>query len=122
MGYDSRVYLMHRVEFERGEAKHVMACEVACFDLCVMRCEFRKLFTDEIDYDLYLTNDFGEQVTRKDLYGDVCKWSGVGKVRDWLRDEVKRSNYRRLRPFLGFLEGIDESQWEGDLQLVHFGC
>ena len=115
MGYDSRLYIVER--FEYCEKAH--AVEIAQFDMCVMGYDrgFHELFDTEIDYEIC---DYGEY-TMTDYYGVVCKWAHVGTVIEWLSKEVRHNDYRRLKPLLGFLEGIDESQW-GELQVVHFGC
>lgn len=114
MGYESKMYIMERYEIN-GNANGI---EVATFDLCKMGWGngFLELFDEEIDYEIW----DGDEHSREDLYGDVCKFAPVGKVIEWLRNEVKHNDYRRLRPFLGLLEGFDESQWS-DLQVVHYG-
>ena len=121
MGYESRVYVIERKEYVSPSGKpFVFGSEVACFHMCVMGKSFVDLFEDEIDYDLYFSNSSGEETTRKDFYGAVCKHASIGTVREWLRNQVEVNDYRRLRPLLGFLESIDESEWD-ELQVVHFG-
>ena len=117
MGYESRIYVMNRME--NKESGYVGACEIAQFEMCKMGYDsgFYELFTTPIDFDLVVVDDF----TREDCYGDHCKSASVKTVAAWLREELKRSDYRRLKPLLGFLEAIDEEQWN-DIRVVHFGC
>lgn len=117
MGYESKIIIIERCEFENG---YVAGIEIAQVNMCKMvySSGFHELFDTPIDFDLY---DNDDEPTRKDCYGDHCKMASVGTLAQWLREEVERDDYRRLKPLLGLLEGFNVNQWSGELVAVHYG-
>ena len=123
MGYESRVYVMQRNEFtlenNKGEdVRFVHAGEIARFDMSKMVPEFRDLFTEEADFDVY--GDGGESI-KEDCYGAELTYAPVGKVIKWLEAEAERDDYRRLKPLLAFLKAAELESWDGELVAVHYG-
>ena len=120
MGYESRVFIVNRVEFTnlRNET-HVWGEKIAEIDMSKMYRGFPDLFTKEIDYELYI--DSAEESRREDCYGDIMTYTDCKTVIDYLEELIANGeNYRRLTLLLGLLKGIDESQWD-NIQVVHFG-
>lgn len=113
MSYESRLFVVNcRDDLPFGQI-------ICAMDLCKMDDpKFFGLFTTPINYDLYLSDD-GEAVDCDD-YDDFLNDAPIQAVIEWLEEEVKVNDYRRLKPFLFMLKGFDRSQWD-DLRGVHYG-
>ena len=115
MGYESKVYIVERSEHET----YVYGEVVATYDLCkVMYDGWRELFKTPIDFDIFA--DDGETAIKEDMYGDSLKYAPLDDVKEYIGGLMKKSDYRRLAPFYGLLNGFDESKWR-QLVVVHFG-
>lgn len=115
MGYESKVYIVERSEHEDWIYGEV----VATYDLCkVMYDGWRELFKTPIDFDIFA--DDGETAIKEDMYGDSLKYAPLDDVKEYIGVLMKKSDYRRLAPFYGLLNGFDESKWR-QLVVVHFG-
>lgn len=114
MGYESRIYV---VDYH----KRTNWGEVICMmNMCVMDPNkgFADLFKDGVDYDVFLQN--GDYPTVEDNYGDPITDTSIQSVIDWLENNVKENDYRRLSPCLAMLKGFEPQQWD-DLRVVHYG-
>lgn len=123
MGYESKLYVMNRNEYEYvnrdgEERKDVYAIEIARFDMCKMVPSFRDLFTEPTDFDVY--GDGGEPI-KADCYGVALAYAPARKVAEWLEGEIGRDDYRRLKPLLAFLKAAEAEHWDGELVVVHYG-
>ena len=123
MGYESRLYVMQRRDFtlenkDGEEVRFISAGEIARFDMSKMVPSFRDLFTEPTDFDVY--GDNGEPI-QEDCYGAKLTYAPAGKVVEWLEAEVGRSDYRRLKPLLAFLEAAEAEHWDGELVVAHYG-
>ena len=123
MSYEHKVFVM---EVARGNhpdgTPYAFAQKVAVYDLCSLgnMCSesFQAIFTKETDYAIFAEN--GDEDTTTDCYGDRLMSASLGTVIEWLEEECAVSDYRRLRPLLGLLQGFDESQWYG-IEIVRYG-
>lgn len=120
MGYESRVFVVNRSEFERGNDMHfVFAEKIADIKMSGMYDGFTDLFDKKVDYELYIDNE--DEPTQTDKYGDVMTYTDCKTVIDYLEKLIANGeNYRRLNLLLGLLKSIDESQWN-EIQIVHYG-
>ncbi len=124
MGYESRIYIINRVEHKRPYCEPwVFAEKIAMVNMCVMDYDFRTLFDKPIDYTIHIeypifVNDRFENETDIDCYGEHLKYTTIDKVVKWL--ESHKVEYRRISPLLGLLKGFNENEWD-ELQVVHFG-
>jgi len=116
MGYCSKIFIVARSKRPIFDTESV----IASFDLCDMGYQFKDVFTKEIDYKLFA--DDGNTVFDMDRYGDHLKSTDFHTVIDWLTEQKKNNDYRRLKPLLWLLQGFDLSKWtEYDMQIVHYG-
>lgn len=120
MGYESRIFVVNRSEFEgRNGNISVYAEKIADIKMSRMHQGFTDLFNKPVDYELYI--DSGDESTSTDKYGDMMKYTDVQTVVDFLGNLIAEGeNYRRIFVLLGLLKGIDESQWD-EIQIVHYG-
>lgn len=130
MGYESKIYIVERSEYENritGE-KEVSALKIADFDLCCMGYEnaFYSVFNREIDFDMYLpgVNADGEEVitaTREDCYGERMKMCDLSALLDVLRKYEAKEHYRRLPPLIAMLQAFVDGAGEwGELKAVRY--
>ena len=103
MGYESRIFFVERKTCFDGRI--VIGSEISRFDLSKMGYyeyngkSFRKIFTQEIDFDLDINDSYGEDA-RIDSYGEHCKWATVEDVIKWLEMYCVNVNYRRAENLL----------------------
>ena len=128
MGYESKMHIMRRVEYElpNGETR-VWGDPFAEFDLCKMGYEgvtgyefygstFRSIFDTDIDFDLYVN----DEATREDCYDATCQYTDIDTVIDWLELSEVVKEWWRADVFLRFLKTLKEAGHD-DLIVVHYG-
>ena len=119
MGYECKIFIVDVTRWKpENQSEQVYAEIIATMKMCRMDYSFYKLFTEEIDYEIYAED--GNHTTSRDRYGDKIKSAKIDKVIEWLESEIERDNYRRLKPFLGLLKGFNPDMWN-DLQILHYG-
>lgn len=112
MGYNSRVYIVNKMENSTlGEV-------IARYECRGMADGFCELFTVPVDFDIYAED--GNTVIKTDCYGKSVKYAKFPEVIEWLERESEKEDYRRLKPLIGLLKGFDAEQWN-DLLIVHYG-
>lgn len=117
MGYESRLYVVNRFVASNWN-NYVFAEKIAQFDMCCVGWNPDKIFTTPIDFSIgYDKND---EPIYNDMYGKRCGMASVADVITAVEALEEREHYRRFSPLLGFLRGLDESEWD-DLRVVHFG-
>lgn len=119
MSYESRIFVVNRVKTDFGSNSYVHGEKIADIKMSRMGNGFSDLFTEEIDYELYVDNS--DESTNTDKYGEVMTYTDRKTVIDYLEEQIANGdNYRRLTVLLGLLKGFDEAQWN-ELQVVHYG-
>ena len=137
MGYESKIYIVNvrdhnRPALDKTTNKPILDENnrpiiykgygqiVAMMDMCKMGYDngWRELFTEDIDYTIYAEN--GDEDTDTDCYGDHIKSGDINSIIGWLENQIKKDNYRRLKPLLGLLKSFNLEEWK-DLQVVHYG-
>ena len=119
MSYESRIFVVNRIKHNFVTGSYVWGEKIADVAMCRMCDGFPDLFTEEIDYELYIDNS--DESTNTDKYGDVMTYTDLKTVIDYLEEQIANGdNYRRLTVLLGLLKGFDETQWN-ELQVVHYG-
>jgi len=117
MGYESRLYVVNRYKASNWN-DYVFAERIAQFDMCCVGWNPDKIFTTPIDF--YIGYDKNDEPIYDDMYGKRCGMASVADVITAIEALEEREHYRRFSPLLGFLRGLDESEWD-DLRVVHFG-
>ena len=119
MGYESRLYVVNRRELRwDGKSLGIYRDMIAKFDMSCVRWNPDEIFTTPIDFHIGY-NEKNEPIYN-DLYGKRCGMASVSAVISAIEALEGREHYRRFKPLLGFLKGLDESEWD-DLRVVHFG-
>lgn len=113
MAYESKIYIV-----ERNKTTN-FAEAIATLRLGAMGRCFVDVFTNELDFELYLDGD-GDRPVITDAYGDVPKYAPLEKVKGFVATLVKHIDYRRIKVLNALLDGFDESEW-GELLVVHMG-
>lgn len=123
MGYESRVFIVKRMEYTYNDKSWIYCDEFARFDLEKMGYEtvdgqyFREVFTRPIDFDIF-PYDFA---TREDMYGDHCRYAFVGEVVEWLSESEVARDWIKANMFFRCLKTI-QSMPDGDsFIVVHYG-
>ena len=128
MGYKSRVYIISKNKnSDFGEV-------IAMYDCSCMSNGFTSLFDKPIDFRIYNDND---KIIIKDKYGEICKYTDIHEVIQWLKHEMKyqRENigavYRRLNPLYRLLKAFDNNAWiykstgvynnDFEMLVIHYG-
>ena len=115
MGYEMKFYIVHKGHTFRNEEKtHYWGSVVAMFDYCKDYDLADWIDENGKNTDQYITPE--EKDVVKDCYGDALKEVSLPDMISYL--EAHPSNYRRYQPFLNLLKGFDESEWDGDSELV----
>lgn len=120
MSYESRIFVMNRRVIKATEPKfndYIYAENITTFNMCSMENSFKNLFKKPIDFSITGEND--EDLT-VDKYGEKVTAAEITPVIEWLKEEVRTENYRRLKPFLAYLEALNPAEWD-ELLLVHYG-
>lgn len=116
MSYESRVYVIRLSEFDKITIGEI----IASVNMGCMKKSFHNLFKTPLDTKVY---DHSDLNIREDMYGDRVNYAEIEDVIEYLRLQIKICDYRRLKPLLGLLEGIDKTQWENSkIVAVHYGC
>ena len=133
MGYEHKLIIAKRTEITSPINKVIVCGEqIATYKCSRMPQSFYDLFHyhgTPIDFDLYTNND---EPTRTDPYGEHCKMLDLQTVIDHLHDiqtnNSEWSDYRRIPPIIGLLEGFNAEQWTANaptfkesLVIVHYG-
>lgn len=116
MGYENRLYIVEK--YRHSDYAEI----IARYDCSEMwsKNECEKLFDKPFKGTIYM--DDGDEPIKEDWYGDSLKYAEFPDVIEWLENEIKKNDYRRLSPLLSLLKGFDLSKWgDGEMQIVHFG-
>ena len=116
MGYESRLCIVKA--FKSMNYAEI----IARFDCSNMGYGngWRELFSKPFNCAMYA--DDGNTQIKEDCYSDELKYADFPSVIAWLEKEIRKNDYRRLKPLLSLLKGFDLSQWpDGDMQIVHYG-
>ena len=113
MGYESKLIVVERTEIWNGI---VVGEAVAEFNLCVVNCNFTDIFTEPIDFNLYIDGN----PTMSDCYGKHCCMADVDDVIKALEKMSEEIDYRRFAPAIGLLKGFEQQRWD-TLKVVHYG-
>lgn len=125
MGYESRLFIVEKSDYKNFESGIV----IAEYDLCKMgyaNDEFFRAFTREIGYTIFLPtcDSDGNEIMDfldEDRYGEHMKAASIPVLLSALEAVEARSHYRRLPPLIAMLKAFDASEWDGELEVVHFG-
>ena len=123
MGYESRIIVARRTVWERSGL--VWFEKLSEMWLSKVGYNFPEIFTTEIESNIYgdgfKENSNEEYELTIDKYGDICKYTDIQTVIDWLENAEKREHYRRHTPAIAMLKAYAAEQWEGELVVIHYG-
>lgn len=122
MGYESRIYVVNvsRCKAPKTGEDFPICNIIAEMNMSCMVGSFHRLFDKPIDFKIVICDSRGENETDEDCYGDKIKCGDINDIIVWLENEIKRDNYRRLKPLLGLLKGFNPNEWD-ELKVLHYG-
>ena len=122
MGYESRIIVAQRSVWKSG---YVHYSKLADMRLCCCGYGFRDIFTTPIESPIYgdgfKENSMEEYELTEDEYGDICTYTDIQTVIDWLEKAEAEEHYRRFTPAIAMLKAYAAETWEGDIVVVHYG-
>ena len=123
MGYESRIIVAVRNQW--GHSEVVWFEQLAQMRLACVGGNFTDIFKTEIETDIYgdgfKENSNEEYTLTEDRYGDVCCYTDIQTVIDWLEKAEAEEHYRRFTPAIAMLKAYAAENWEGDLVVIHYG-
>ena len=122
MGYESKIIVAVRYKM----ANCIWFDKLATMDLSRVGGNFRDIFTTEIESNIYgdgyePNSSEDSYVMTEDKYGDICKYTDVQTVIDWLENTQGNMHYRRFAPAIAMLKAYMGEVWDGDLVVIHYG-
>ena len=121
MGYESRFYVVEKSNCSAVRDNGLyFASIIAIFDMSKMDYygKTAKLVGISPDTDCYIYSDDGNTRIIEDSYGAKLKDVDFDALIKCLKSDY--NGYRRIPPFIAFLEAIDKSQWD-DIVVLHYG-
>jgi len=123
MGYESRIIVARRTVW--ASSGLVWFEKLSEMWLSKVGYNFPEIFTTEIESDIYgdgfKKNSDEEYELTEDKYGDICKYTDVQTVIDWLENAEAKEHYRRFTPAIAMLKAYAAEKWEGDIVVIHYG-
>ena len=118
MGYESRLYIVEKSEFDYEEVGKRFAEVIAIYNAsCFPAIADRLRQAEKTDCYIY----DGNEMILKDCYGKELREADLPFVIDILEEELsKGEDYRRLKPLLYMLKGFEVEKW-GELVVLHYG-
>lgn len=123
MGYESRIIVASRIKWEKSGL--VWFEKLA--DMRLSKCGhgFSELFTTEIESNIYgdgfKANSEEEYELTVDKYGEICKYTDVQTVINWLESREAENHYRRFAPAIAMLKAYAAEAWNGEIVVIHYG-
>lgn len=114
MGYESRIVVVNKLDNDFGSI-------IADLRLSKMPCDFTEVFTQTVDFNIYLKSN--DKPTKTDCYGKELKCAKLTEVYDWL-EAHEQTEYRRQALARYTLKAFVENagDWsDTDLYVVHYG-
>ncbi len=116
MGYESKVYIVHKNLIpDEGWAD-----EIACFKMGKMgyESEYHKLFKNSKETDCYIYADDGNTKILEDACGDKLREMRIENLIEAL--EKDNDGYWRIPPLLSFLKALQKKEIK-NIVALHFG-
>lgn len=125
MGYESKIIVARKCSIECKDAEpYVFSIELARMNLAVAG-GIERIFTEpltwEIHGDGFEVNSNREFDMTEDCYGDICKYTDIQTVIDWLENAEATEHYRRFTPALAMLKAYAAETWDDPLIVIHYG-
>ena len=119
MGYESRIYIVHKTSITDDNINKRWAEVIAMFNMCKMPsiAGFMRVT------DCYIYGSDGNTKLLEDTYGDPLTEASVVDVIAVLEKDIANGeDYRRIFPLLATLKALEEHnhQWQ-DLAVLHYG-
>lgn len=123
MGYESRIIVAVKSGNWRGDGYWYE--KLADMRLCCCGYGFSNIFTTPIESEIYgdgfKENSEEEYTLTEDRYGDICKYTDVQTVIDWMEKAEENEHYRRFTPAIAMLKAYAAETWDGELVVIHYG-
>lgn len=119
MGYESKFYIVEKSDLHIDENGKKWAMNIASFDMCKIGASSWLSKYPETEYYIYA--DDGNTEIVEDCYGDSLREIPINDLIDIIENDPKIKGYRRAEPFLALLKGFDQSKFNNNLVVLHYG-
>lgn len=122
MGYESKLYVVHKSSLEPNEKGYTWAEMIASFNLCRV-CN--NLMTNIVDKgkktDVYFYD--GNKEIYEDKYGEPLTEFSINEMIEMIENAMQYTDYRRYYPCLAMLRSFydNQKQWGEGLIVLHYG-
>lgn len=133
MGYESRIIVAEKckIKYNESYAKEVgkeyyeFSVMLADMRLSCMPRSFTDIFTNPVEWELlgegFEMNSDKEFNITKDMYGDLCCYTDLQTVIDYLEKSETEDHYRRNNPAIAMLKAYAAETWDYPLIVIHYG-
>lgn len=119
MGYESTFYIVEKSDLYNNKIGKKWAKDIASFDMCKIGASSWLSRYPETEYYFYA--DDGNTEVVEDCYGEPLKEIPISDLIDILENDPELQGYRRTEPFLALLKGFDQSKFNNNLVVLHYG-
>ena len=93
--------------------------DIASFDMSKIGASSWLSRYPETEYYIYA--DDGNTEIVEDAYGEPLREIPIDELIDILENDPEMQGYRRVEPFLALLKGFDQSKFDNNLVVLHYG-
>lgn len=119
MGYESKFYIVEKSDLHIDKNGKKWAKDIASFDMCKIGASSWLSRYPETEYYFYA--DDGNTEVVEDCYGDPLIEIPIDDLIEIIENDEKLKDYRRTAPFLALLKGFDQSKFNNNLVVLHYG-
>ena len=122
MGYESRFIVVNKTDSITNidGTDYKWAERIATFEMSKIYEISDVIRSDYPKTDCFYYGDDGNTEVIKDMYGERLREIPIDDLIILLAKDMKNDDYRRLKPLMGFLLGINQSQWR-NITVLHYG-
>lgn len=119
MGYESKFYIVEKSDMPNDRNSKKWAQGIASFDMCKIGAYSWLSRYPETKYYFYA--DDGNTEVVEDCYGEPLREIPINDLIDIIENDPELQGYRRIEPFLALLRGFDQSKFNNNLVVLHYG-
>jgi len=117
MGYESRLYVVRKSSTK--DENGYWADMIASFNLCCVGNNLLSAIMKAKETDAYFLE--GDSFIYKDKYGEKLKEIPLKEMINMIANAMQYDDYRRYAPCLALLNGFNQSEWNNEIVVLHYG-
>lgn len=121
MAYESKIIIAELCEMENYKC----SLEIARINLSRAGEGFTDIFTNTLDWEIcgdgFEMNSTKEFDMTEDSYGDICRYTDLQTVIDYMEKSEAYEHYRRFGVALAMLKAFQNEKWDYPLIVIHYG-